>query len=456
MMETPEPIFADACNSSVDLNAKDAMLTETLHELCGAYIETCRRRLRDEEIESLLQGLRQFVGSLDAIHLLVPGAQIMQRATRAAEYLAKRAIDVQLESLQNRIAAHVAALRNFSSMQQHPQRELATDKEIAIQVRDALSAVAPLLTPLAELLPVRADSIAKHLIAKLYHAVRGVAVAALKSTADARCVLARAKLCYTMVSTGLPQVSAMLKAHLSPEGLGGFALGFDVTSVTREMQETADALLERFVKLQAQQMSRALSTHMQSTDWFHHPPPEMASRLIETTFEELSEIQSLATQILPGEHVRSLLPHGPFPSTSTLASTAIDQRSSHLETTSAIQKDLQRLFARKISLGVATVGDRTSVPSMLTHVTKLALKTLIEEIRIQTFSCAGFQQLQVDFAMLRWALSSHKEDDGSISALLDEALISCQERCLDPVPVATPVLAAICEEKCEALRKHNW
>jgi hypothetical protein len=47
---------------------------------------------------------------------------------------------------------------------------------------------------------------------------------------------------------------------------------------------------------------------------------------------------------------------------------------------------------------------KVSVGAMLTHVAKLTLKTLVEEVRMGTFSRAGFQQVQVDTSMLRWLL----------------------------------------------------
>ena len=66
----------------------------------------------------------------------------------------------------------------------------------------------------------------------------------------------------------------MLKAQLAPHGLGGAAMGFDKESMTREMQHSADTLLERFVEVQAQQLSLAVSERMETTDWLQCPPPK--------------------------------------------------------------------------------------------------------------------------------------------------------------------------------------
>ena len=77
--------------------------------------------------------------------------------------------------------------------------------------------------------------------------------------------------------------------------------------------------------------------------------------------------------------------------------------------------------------------------------------TLVEEVRFASFSTAGFQQLQVDCGMLRWVLPPLVDDEGSVVALLDEALISCQERCLEPLVLEHGTIEALCEAKRKQL-----
>ena len=71
--------------------AKDAMLLESLQELTGGFVETCRRRLQEDTVrpDELLAASRHFIGALGELHRLVPQAKLAQRATRAAELLAK-------------------------------------------------------------------------------------------------------------------------------------------------------------------------------------------------------------------------------------------------------------------------------------------------------------------------------------------------------------------------------
>ena len=472
MADASEPVLggggAAAASAALTAEAKDAMLLEALQELCGGYIEMCRRRLQADNVEPdvLLSGLKQLVDALEELHALIPQAKLMQRATRAAEQLAKRSIDTQLGTLQSRLSEQVLSLRGVgdagdggasagATASASLQEQLhASGNAIAAHVREALSATSPLLVPLCELLGLRAEGMAKHLVVKLYAALLSIARTSLEPTSVASGVLVRAGLCLQMVATGVAQVPAMLKAQLSPHGLGGAAMGFDKESMTREMSTSADQLLERFVEMQAQKLSLAVTERMETTDWLQCPPPREVTHLVEAMLAELKSMQALAGFVLAGEPPRSLLPQGPFPAASAQAQLVPQRSRQNVNSSSAIQKDLQRMFARKISLSTGAFGGgsgKATVASMLTHVTKLTLKTLVEEVRLGTFSRAGFQQLQVDCAMLRWVLPPSVDDEGSVLALLDEALISCQERCLDAVAIDHSVMEGLCDTKRKEL-----
>jgi len=455
--ETPEPVLTDVASATAAIltaDAKEAMILDALQELTGSYIEVCRRRLQEEQVEpeQLLQGVRELVSALEELHALVPQAKLMQRATRAAEHLAKRAMDAQLQALQDQLAAQVKQMQGAEQGHALHEQLNSAGNAIAANVRDALSATAPLLVPLCELLNLRADGMAKHLVARLYTALLGLTKAALEPSSHVEGVLVRAGFCLQMVSTGVAQVPAMLKAHLAPHGLGGAALGFDAASLTREMQSSADALLEQFVEMQAQKLSLEVTQRMQSMNWMKCSPPREVTPLVDRTVRELRLMQGLAAQVLPGEPVRSMLPQGPFASARSSTVALVQQQKSGQPSSTAIHKDLQRMFARKINFATSLGnGSKTSVTSMLTHVTKLTLKTLVEEVRLATFGREGFQQIQLDAAFLRWVLPANVDDEGAVLALLDEAIISCQERCVDPVVFEHADMEPFCEAKRKEL-----
>jgi hypothetical protein len=205
------------------------------------------------------------------------------------------------------------------------------------------------------------------------------------------------------------------------------------------------------VEMQAQRLSATVSERMETIDWLSGAPPHEVTDLVEAILVAMRSMQSLAAPVLGGgESLRPMLPQGPFPSASSapqLVGGAAGQ--------GAIQKDLQRMFARKISLSTGAfggaAGGKATAANMLSHVAKLTLKTLVEEVRLCTFGRSGFQQLQLDCAMLRWVLPPCVDDEGSVVALLDEALISCQERCFDAVAIEHAVVESLCDAKRQEL-----
>lgn len=445
---------------------KEELLSEALVGSVTALVEVVRRRLEDEEVApaDMLAALQQLVTALTPLHDAAPHAKLLQRVTRAAESLAKRAIDQLAGGLQSKLAAVVAKLiapaaadsdagvRPTESPQQMQSELRAAAAAVTDAVRAALADAAPLIVPLCELLAIRADEMARHLVASLHAALKDMAHVVVAPSKEPRGVLLSAGLCMFMSSAGVAQVPALLKEQLAPHGLGGAALGFDHTSLISGMSRAADALLSRFVEIHALSLSRVVSDAVRGTDWIACPTPRAVTELVGALSAQLRRMQSSASEIFPSETARSLLPQGPFPAPSGVMQLLQQRARDPASSSNSIHKELQRMFARKISLEAKASGDgKPSLGSMLTHVVKLTLKTLLEEVRMATFGRCGFQQMQVDCCMLRWMLPSAVHDDGSALALLDEVLISCQERCLSCMPLDQAVIESLCESERQRL-----
>ncbi|KAL1495802.1 hypothetical protein AB1Y20_016663 [Prymnesium parvum] len=445
-MSDAEPTVMGGGGARLSAERKAAMVSELIVELTGGYIELCRQRLLEElpPPPELLRGLYHLMHPIEPLHALLPAAALLPRAARVAEALGEAEMERQLRTLGEQVAAAVLGLTDGSGAV--GKRLASVEAAICAHTQEALLRTAPLLLPLCELLGLRPDGMAKHLVKRLYAAILDVARVARLPTPQPEGMLLRAGLCLQMVSSGVAQVHAMLKAQLSGQGLRGAALGFDAAAMVREMQSSADALLEGF----AQKLSWGVSKQMQTTDWVHAPAPREVTSLVGAIIGELRATQLLASQILHGEALRSLLPQGPFPPTS--GATQILQQRAKLGGSVAIHKDLQRMFARKISFSSTSGHHKITIAGMLTHIIKLTLKTLLEESRVCTFSREGFQQLHLDCGMMRWVLPACVEQEADVLSLLDEILISCQERCLDCVPLEHAVLQRLCDAKRKELQ----
>lgn len=311
---------------------------------------------------------------------------------------------------------------------------------------------APVLWPaLASLLHIAPDAMANHLIIRLQAALHALASEALQPCPDVTSALLRAGLTSQLAAEGVAHVQALLKLTLSPEGLGGAASAFETAPTQRLMRAAADHALQTFVELQAQAISHQMRISLRGANLLTNPPPREVDPLVEQLLVRLRSLQSLSAQVFPGEAQRTMLPQGPFP-VSSAAALQLGGAGSR-GGSSEIHKGMQRMFARQISLELRLgVGDKMLISRMLTQVVKLVLKTLVEVVRLGTYSRHGCHQLQVDCAMMRWVLPACVDDEGSVLALLDEVLVSCQDRSLEPAgAVDHSVLEGLCEHKRQQL-----
>ena len=106
-----------------------------------------------------------------------------------------------------------------------------------------------------------------------------------------------------------------------------------------------------------------------------------------------------------------------------------------------MMNNIQKLFSERVEIFGAV---EFSLSSILTGIVKIALKTLIECVRLRTFSKHGLQQVQVDAQYLSTHLWRHVNDEALLNSLLDEVVNSTVGRCINPVLMEVSVVEAIC------------
>lgn len=108
----------------------------------------------------------------------------------------------------------------------------------------------------------------------------------------------------------------------------------------------------------------------------------------------------------------------------------------------SFMSNIQKLFSERIE--IFTTVEFTKV-SVLTGIIKIALKTLLECVRLRTFSKYGLQQIQVDTHYLQLYLWRFVSDENLVHFMLDEVVNSTIHRCLDPELMEPSVIEIICE-----------
>ncbi|KAI5713941.1 hypothetical protein M8J76_008343 [Diaphorina citri] len=183
------------------------------------------------------------------------------------------------------------------------------------------------------------------------------------------------------------------------------------------MKQTAQELINSYVRAQGLIISQMLRKSVEAKDWLHGIEP----RNVGSLFEEVPRSTSRSGGAW------SL--HG--------ASTggASNMMTSH---TLAISK----LFSDRVDIFSDVTLDRSSI---VTSLVTLSLKTLLECVRLKTFSRYGFQQVQVDLHYLQLYLWRFVSDENLIHFLLDEILGSAMNRCVDTALMEPSVVEIICE-----------
>ena len=102
--------------------------------------------------------------------------------------------------------------------------------------------------------------------------------------------------------------------------------------------------------------------------------------------------------------------------------------------------NIQKMFSEKIEVFSPVEASKVSI---LTGVVKMALKTLMECVRMKTFSRFGFQQMQVDVHYLNLYLWRFVSDENLVRFMLDEVMTSAVHRCPDPQPMEQSVVELI-------------
>jgi len=218
----------------------------------------------------------------------------------------------------------------------------------------------------------------------------------------------------------------------------------DVTQVNEQLQAASQSLLDSYVQLQAADVSLMLRKSVEARDWLNTVEPRNVRAVMKRVVEDIT--------IIDGQ-VGELYEEGQRKARSSDSSrrtfTASRSRSawssygpSQLD--SSLASNIQKLFSEKIDYFAPVQPSKVSV---LTGIIKIALKTLLECVRLKTFSRFGLQQMQVDCHYLQLYLWRFVEDEAVVHHLLDEVMSSVLHRCLDQPPqlMEHSVVEVICD-----------
>nr|XP_023029849.1 vacuolar protein sorting-associated protein 51 homolog [Leptinotarsa decemlineata] len=219
------------------------------------------------------------------------------------------------------------------------------------------------------------------------------------------------------------------------------------TEINNTMQESAQELLNYYVRIQGLNCSQMLRKSVETRDWLHTIEPRTVRAVMKRVVEDISAIDS--TVALLYEDQANATEHSSDSSrkTHSLSVSRHLYRSNWSSYTpnpldSTLVSNMHRIFSERIEI-FSTVD--FSKVSILTGIIKISLKTFMECVRLKTFSKYGLQQIQVDTHYLQLYLWRFVADENLVHFLLDEILGSAVHRCLEPVLMEPSVVDIICE-----------
>ncbi|XP_074316026.1 vacuolar protein sorting-associated protein 51 homolog [Silene latifolia] len=273
-------------------------------------------------------------------------------------------------------------------------------------------------------------------------------------------VLVLSQLSVFIEQNAIPRITEEIATSFSDGGARGSDSGpaFVPAEICRIFRSAGEKFLHLYIKMKTERVSVLLKKRFTTPNWVKHKEPREVHMFVDLFFQELEGALSEVKQILPQGTSRK---HRRADSNgSTASSRSNPLRDDRLLTRSNTQKarsqlletHLAKLFNQKME--IFTKVDSTQ-DSVLTTIVKLCLKSLQEFVRLQTFNRSGFQQIQLDVQFLRNSVKDKVEDEAAVDFLLDEVIVAAAERCLDPIPLESPVLDRLVQAKLEKTKEQS-
>uniref|UniRef100_A0A8D8NUW6 Vacuolar protein sorting-associated protein 51 homolog n=1 Tax=Culex pipiens TaxID=7175 RepID=A0A8D8NUW6_CULPI len=270
----------------------------------------------------------------------------------------------------------------------------------------------------------------------------------INSSSPPTLLLILSKMCLEMDKSGVHQLISLVDELYDIDSENSTTLVHE-TELCAEMRDSAQHLLDSYVRLQGLNLSQMLRKSVETRDWLNCLEPRSVRAVMKRVVEELATIDNVLGQLYDTNDMRTAASSDSSRKTHfSLTASKQSQFRSTWSTYTPSQMDnsfvsnIHRLFSEKIEIFSSVEFSKVSI---ITGIIKICLKTLLECVRLRTFSKYGLQQIQVDAHYLQMNLWRFVSDENLIHVLLDEILGSAVLRCLEPILMEPNAVEIICE-----------
>lgn len=259
-------------------------------------------------------------------------------------------------------------------------------------------------------------------------------------------LLVFSKMCLKMEQDGVKEIVLKVDKDYGIDPIANATLTHE-NSLYVKMRHSAQILLDSYVRLQGLNISQMLRKSVETRDWLSCLEPRTVRAVMKRVVEELMMIETVLSDLYESGTQTAASSDSSRKTHFSVSTSKAQYRSGWSNCTPAnlepmIVTNMHRLFSDKIDIFGSVQFTKVSI---LTGIIKLSLKTLLECVRLRTFSKFGLQQVQVDTHYLQMNLWRFVADENAMHYLLDEILGSAVHRCFEATLMEPTAVSLICE-----------
>lgn len=259
-------------------------------------------------------------------------------------------------------------------------------------------------------------------------------------------LLVFSKMCLKMEQDGVKEIILKVDKDYGIDPIANSTLTHE-NSLYVKMRNSAQILLDSYVRLQGLNISQMLRKSVETRDWLNCLEPRSVRAVMKRVVEELMLIETVLSDLYESGTQTAASSDSSRKTHFSVSTSKAQYRSGWSNCTPAnlepmIVTNMHRLFSDKIDIFGSVQFTKVSI---LTGIIKLSLKTLLECVRLRTFSKYGLQQVQVDTHYLQMNLWRFVADENAMHYLLDEILGSAVHRCFEATLMEPTAVSLICE-----------
>lgn len=256
-------------------------------------------------------------------------------------------------------------------------------------------------------------------------------------------LLVFSKMCLEMEQIGVKKIIMLVDEMYGIDPIANPSLTHE-NDMYANMRKSAQILLDSYVRLQGLNISQMLRKSIETRDWLNCLEPRSVRAVMKRVVEELSLIDAVLSDLYElGAQTAASSDSSRKTHFSISASKQHRSNWSNCTSEPNLITNMHRLFSDKIDIFGSVQFTKISI---LTGIIKLSLKTLLECVRLRTFSKYGLQQIQVDAHYLQMNLWRFVADENVMHFQLDEILSSAVHRCFEPTLMEPTAVGLICDQ----------